>query len=193
MYLIVTMDNNSPVIWLTGMSASGKSTLADRLKNNIERYGYSVSIIDGDSVRDLDDTKLGFGIDDVRINNMRIAMLCNKQRERSDIVIVPVISPYKEVRLEVRDVLKPNFHLIYLETDINSLKDRDPKGLYAAADRGDINDLIGYSEVNPYDKLENPELVISTANGVSIEESFSELFNYISKTELINKHAFNSG
>ena len=106
------MNKSSPVIWLTGMSASGKSTLARKLKSRIEEKGYRVSIIDGDSVRDRDDTKLGFGLEDVRINNMRIASICNEKREDFDVVLVPVISPYDEIRVEVRKVLEPNFHLI---------------------------------------------------------------------------------
>jgi len=172
------------------MSASGKSTLADQLKEHLEQKEYTVSIIDGDSVRDLDDKKLGFGLDDVRINNMRIANLCNKNRKKYDVVIVPVISPYEEIRREVRKILEPNFHLVYLKTDIDSLKDRDPKGLYAAADRGEINDLIGYSTVNPYDEPVHPELVISTSKEISSEESFSTLFNYINKTVFIDKYLF---
>ena len=94
---------------------------------------------------------------------------------------MPVISPYEEVRIEIRTILEPNFHLVYLQADIESLKHRDTKGLYSAADRGDINDLIGYSEINPYDEPNSPELVISTANKVSLEESFSTLFDYVNK------------
>jgi len=184
------MNNNAPVIWLTGMSASGKTTIACRLKNSIEQQGFTVSIIDGDTVRGSDDEKLGFGFDDVRINNKRIAALCNEHREEFDVVIVPVISPYEEIRNEVRNTLEPNFHLIYLKTDIDSLKDRDPKGLYAAADHGKINNLIGYSDVNPYDEPHNPELVVSTANGISPDESFATIYNYINRTIFIDKYLF---
>jgi adenylyl-sulfate kinase len=173
------MNKNSPVIWLTGMSGSGKSTLANKLKKNIESKGYTISIIDGDSVRDADNKKLGFGLDDVRTNNMHIASLCNKYRSEFDLVVAPVISPYNKVREEVRNFIEPNFHLVYLQTDIDSLKNRDPKGLYASADRGDIIDLIGYSEVNPYDEPDNSELVISTANNISLEDSFATLLNYV--------------
>jgi|SaaInlStandDraft_7_1057024.scaffolds.fasta_scaffold16258_4 adenylyl-sulfate kinase len=175
------MSSDSAIIWLTGMSGSGKSTLANLLMRRIEKNGRKVLIIDGDSVRDGDDQKLGFGIGDVRINNTRIASICSNQRNEFDVVIVPVISPYEEVRIEIRTILEPNFHLVYLQADIESLKHRDTKGLYSAADRGDINDLIGYSEINPYDEPNSPELVISTANKVSLEESFSTLFDYVNK------------
>jgi adenylylsulfate kinase len=175
------MKDNSPVIWLTGMSGAGKTTLANLIDSNYKQKGYSVVIIDGDSVRDRDNVKLGFGLDDVRINNMRIASLCNEYRANFDIVIVPVISPYEEVREIVRKILSPNFHLVYLKANIGSLRDRDTKGLYAAADCGDIVDLIGYSSVNPYNKPHNPELIISTANSTSENNSFNMLANYIDK------------
>ncbi len=177
------MHRRSTVIWMTGMSGSGKSTISNLLKKKLEIDEYSVSIIDGDSVRDNDNDneKLGFGFDDVRINNTRIAHMCNNERVKYDIVIVPVISPYDIIRKEVRSVLQPNFHLIYLKTDILSLKARDPKGLYAAADRGEINDLIGYSDVNRYDEPHSAELVVSTESSVSLQKSYIYILNYINK------------
>jgi len=182
------MKHYAPVIWLTGMSASGKSTLAHQLKMRVEKYGYKTSIIDGDVVRERDDEKLGFGLDDVKINNMRIADICNIHRTKFDLVIVPVISPYEEVRNEVRKMLEPNFHLVYLKADINSLKDRDPKGLYAASDRGDITDLIGYSEINKYDEPKNAELTVYTGNGFMSKDSFITLFRYVNKVIFIDKY-----
>ncbi len=173
------MKKESPVIWLTGMSGSGKSTLASKVKSWADNAEYSISIIDGDSVRDSNKKKLGFNMADVRTNNIRIASRCREDRAKFDLVVVPVISPYEEVRIEVRDSLKPGFHLVYLKTDVDSLKERDTKGLYAASDRGEINDLIGYSKINPYDEPCNAELVISTSNTVSLNDSFDVLLGYI--------------
>ena len=180
------MNKDSHIIWLTGMSGSGKSTLANLIKKYFEEKKCVVSIIDGDFVRDNDEKQLGFGLNDVRINNMRIVSICNKQRANFDLIIVPVISPYNKIREEIRKQLKPNFHLIYLKADVDSLKDRDTKGLYAAADRGEINDLIGYSEVNPYDQPNNPELIISTSNKASVDESIDILISYINKEILVD-------
>ncbi|SVE45322.1 uncharacterized protein METZ01_LOCUS498176, partial [marine metagenome] len=111
--------------------------------------------------------------------NLRIAHMCQKLRKDFDVIIVPVISPYDDIRKKVRAVLEPNFHLIYLIADIESLKYRDTKGLYSASDKGLINDLIGYSNINPYDEPNNAELTIETGNHKSIQEVDRQLSNYI--------------
>ena len=81
--------------------------------------------------------------------------------ERVDLGMVKwVISPYDEIRKEVRNLLSPMFHLVFLKAGIESLRSRDTKGLYAAADRGEITDLIGYSKCNPYEIPTDAEIVI---------------------------------
>jgi adenylylsulfate kinase len=174
--------SKNPVIWLTGMSGSGKTTLANYLKDYLKTKDCEGVVIDGDSVRDLDKKKIGFGVDDVLMNNTRIASLCEDKRRKYDFVLVPVISPYEEVRQKIRKILEPNFHLVYLKTDIDLLKSRDTKGLYAAADRGEIKDLVGYSDVNPYDEPINPELIILMSNDQSVNNSFNIIFDYFKKT-----------
>ena len=171
--------NRIPIIWLTGMSGSGKSTLSARLKKQLQNKGYSVQIIDGDSIRDDYTTKLGFGRQDVLSNNLNIAQKCLELRNNCDVILVPVISPYQEVRREVRKLLNPNFHLIYLTTTLENLKKRDTKGLYAEADSGVINDLIGYSSTTPYEAPDDAELTIDTTNQKTIRESTTQLVNYI--------------
>ena len=173
--------SKNPVIWLTGMSGSGKTTLANYLKDYLKTKDCEGVVIDGDSVRDLDKKKIGFGVDDVLMNNTRIASLCEDKRRKYDFVLVPVISPYEEVRQKIRKILEPNFHLVYLKTDIDTLKERDTKGLYAAADKGIIDNLIGYSKINPYDEPINAEIVIQTSNHTSINKSKELLFCYIDK------------
>ena len=171
--------NRIPIIWLTGMSGSGKSTLSARLKKQLQKKGYSVQIIDGDSIRDDYTTKLGFGRQDVLTNNLNIAQKCLELRNNCDVILVPVISPYQEVRREVRKLLNPNFHLIYLTTTLENLKKRDTKGLYAEADSGVINDLIGYSNTTPYEAPDDAELTIDTTDQTTITESTTQLVNYI--------------
>jgi adenylylsulfate kinase len=174
------MSKEFSILWLTGMSGSGKSTLATHIQQMCESYKYKARIIDGDDIRDKDEKKIGFGYDDVLTNNLRIAELClNLKSEGIDVVIVPVISPYKEVRKKVKDLLTPFLHLIYVKADIESLKARDTKGLYLAADRGEIDNLIGYSSINPYNEPQNPSVVIEAGNDTPLDESKEKLLQYV--------------
>jgi len=162
------------------MSGSGKSTLAEYIKNTYQNEGYTVRIIDGDDIRDRDVEKLGFGRKDVEVNNLRIAKLCLDSKDSEfDLILVPVISPYDEVRKRTRSLLEPYYHLVYVETDIDSLKKRDTKGLYKAADQGLINNLIGYSEINPYDKPSDADFVINTNNNTLLNDSKQSLLGFV--------------
>ena len=162
------------------MSGSGKSTLAEYIKNTYQSEGYTVRIIDGDDIRDRDVEKLGFGRKDVEVNNLRIAKLCLDSKDSEfDLILVPVISPYDEVRKRTRSLLEPYYHLVYVEADIDSLKKRDTKGLYKAADQGLINDLIGYSEINPYDKPSDADFVVNTNNNTLLNDSKQSLLGFV--------------
>jgi len=173
-------QNSFNVIWLTGMSGSGKSTLASSVERFCKQNKFKVYTIDGDEVRDNDVEKLGFGYKDVLKNNLRIAELCLDLKGKGfNLVLVPVISPYEEIRNKVRSILEPHLHLVYVKADIDSLKKRDTKGLYALADKGVINNLIGYSEINPYDEPENANITIHTNNKVPIDKSRNKLLNYM--------------
>ena len=161
------------------MSGSGKSTLAEYIRDTYQKEGYSVSIIDGDDIRDKDAEKLGFGRQDVEVNNLRIARLCLESKDNGfDLILVPVISPYDEIRKITRSLLESYYHLVYVETDIDSLKKRDTKGLYKAADQGLINDLIGYSEINQYDKPSDADFVVNTDN-IPLSDSKQLLLGFI--------------
>jgi len=170
-------DNISPIFWLTGLSGSGKSTLSLSIKSFLSDYRFI--IIDGDAVRDKYVEKLGFSKKDVLKNNLLIADYCKEVRADYDAVLVPVISPYSDVRLKVKKILDPNFHLIYINSDLATLRDRDPKGLYSAADRGVLNDLIGYSELNPYDIPIRTNITINTSNGNSQYDSEIKIITYV--------------
>ena len=162
------------------MSGSGKSTLASSVEKFCKQNKFKVYTIDGDEVRDNDVEKLGFGYKDVLKNNLRIAELCLDLKDKGfNLVLVPVISPYEEIRNKVRSILEPHLHLVYVKADIDSLKKRDTKGLYALADKGVINNLIGYSEINPYDEPENANITIHTNNKVPIDKSRNKLLNYM--------------
>jgi adenylylsulfate kinase-like enzyme len=168
---------NAAVFWCTGMSGAGKSTLAEHAKTEMEKTGLSVLIVDGDTVRESYPEKLGFSGDDVRKNNLNIANICTNERKSYDAIIVPIISPSNEVRAIVREMLSENVYLIFVSSDIESLRERDPKGLYKDADLGRIVDLIGYSESNPYEIPSDADLIVDTSSNSDIQESkriFSE-------------------
>ena len=171
------------------MSGSGKSTLASSVERFCKQNKFKVYTIDGDEVRDNDVEKLGFGYKDVLKNNLRIAELCLDLKDKGfNLVLVPVISPYEEIRNKVRSILEPHLHLVYVKADIDSLKKRDTKGLYALADKGVINNLIGYSEINPYDEPANPELVVSTSSDIFVDDSFDEIFEYVNNFVFTNDY-----
>jgi adenylylsulfate kinase len=170
------------IVWLSGMSGAGKSTLAYYIKNICDDYGYTTRIIDGDDVREKDKKKLGFSYEEILINNMRIAKYCHALKDKKvNIAIVPVISPYEKIRKKVGDLLEPNLHLIYLKADIASLRKRDTKGLYLASDRGEINNLIGYSDFSPYEEPMKPSLIICTGEKNDINKSKEKILNYFER------------
>jgi adenylylsulfate kinase-like enzyme len=124
--------------------------------------------------------KLGFGRKDVEVNNLRIAKLCLESKDNGfELILVPVISPYDEVRKRTKSLLEPYYHLVYVEADIDSLKKRDTKGLYKAADQGLIHDLIGYSEINPYDRPSDSDFIVNTSNNTSLNDSKQALLEFI--------------
>ncbi len=166
-------------MWLTGMSGSGKTTLSSEVKIILQKQCYTVRIVDGDDVRNNYKKKLRFNRSDVMTNNMYIAQKCQDLRAECDVILAPVISPYNKARIKVRALLRPNFHLIYLKTNIDSLIARDPKGLYKSADDGLIKDLIGYSKTTPYEQPDDAELTIETNDENTIDASRMQLLRYI--------------
>jgi len=180
--MILEKKKDSKIFWCTGMSGAGKSTLADFAKIELEKSGVSVLILDGDVIRDKYSIPLGFGRDDVEKNNLNVVQICKDERVNYDVIIVPIISPIEKVREVIREKLSPNFYLIYIFSEIRSLKVRDTKGLYKKADNGEIKDLIGYSESNPYDDPLNFDLLVDTTHQSEINESKNQFINFVEKT-----------
>jgi len=170
------------IFWCTGMSGAGKSTLASYAFDKLKERGLQVYILDGDVVRENYDIQLGFGREDVERNNLNVARLCEIERGNYDIIIVPIISPIDIVRLAVRKLLSPEYYLIYIEANIDSLRKRDPKGLYEKAEKGEILDLIGYSDSNPYHIPTDADFVIDTSNSHEVEKSKKKFLNFLLKS-----------
>jgi adenylylsulfate kinase-like enzyme len=138
-------------------------------------------VVDGDKIRESYKEKLGFGKSDIEKNNMRIVAICEAERKNYDVLIVPVISPIDNIRKITRKRLKPLFSLIYISCDLNSLKTRDPKGLYAKADKGEIKNLIGYSASNPYDFPVDADFSLDTSLSVNPETSKEVFLEFVKK------------
>ena len=109
------------IFWFTGLSGSGKTTIASAAKTLLEEDGYSVLILDGDDVRNRLHTYLGFSREDIIKNNSQIVDLCLKYRKNYDIIMVPIISPYKTSRYYAYKKLNPGFYEVYCHADIDLL------------------------------------------------------------------------
>ena len=148
----------STVIWFTGLSGSGKSTIAAALKVELERNEQTVEILDGDAVRLKLHKHLGFSREDVRENNRLIAELTKKSS--ADVVLVPIISPYRADRAMARSLVSKKFVEVFVDTPLDECIKRDVKGLYKKAERGMITDMIGVH--TPYEKPEKADVVITS-------------------------------
>ncbi len=154
----------SLILWLTGLSGSGKTTISSGVKPLLESEGYSVLVLDGDDIRSRIHCQLGFTEKDIKENNLRIAELCKSYRNDFDVIIVSIISPYAVSRSQAREILQEPFCEIYLTADLNTVMKRDNKGLYAKSQRGEIENMVGYSKIVPYEVPENPDLFINSQN-----------------------------
>jgi len=146
-------------LWLTGLPGSGKSTLASLAAAELRRRGHRVEILDGDEVRTHLSKDLGFSKADRDANIRRIGYVCKLLSRNGVIAISAAISPYRETRDEVRNQHQ-RFVEVYVKCSLEKLVERDVKGLYAKALRGEIPSFTGVSD--PYEEPLNPELVIET-------------------------------
>jgi len=185
------MDNNiykkksGLILWFTGLSGSGKTTIAEKLSTHLEESNISAQIIDGDQIRTTHHRYLGFSERDIKKNNELIVNICVKERKIYDVVIVPIISPYRQSRREARIKLQPRFKEIYLSANIACVRERDVKGLYAKSDSGTIANMIGVSSSNPYQPPESPDLIIDTENE-NIQQSVEKLYPFTMKSLTID-------
>ena len=172
------MAKSSLVLWFTGMSGAGKTTIAENASAKLCENGLHPLILDGDAIRGSLHKHLSFSKEDIIENNRLISELCVQKMTEFDVIIVPIISPYKVSREKARVTIGAEFFEIYVETPLDTLIKRDSKGLYQKSLEGKIDNLIGFSKKNIYEKPENPDLTIST-NNQTIEESVSILMDRI--------------
>ena len=169
-------------VWFTGLSGSGKSTIAEMLFHEFQARGMKTEILDGDVVRQNLSKGLGFSKEDRDTNIRRIAFVANLLSRNGVPVITAAISPYREIRDEARQMMGERFVEAYVKASVETCEQRDVKGLYAKARAGEIKEFTGVSD--PYEPPENPELVIETEQQ-SAEESARQILAYLESRELI--------
>jgi len=158
------IKNQNPVcLWMTGLSGAGKSTLANALEQQLNGMGKHTYILDGDNLRHGLNSDLGFSEADRNENVRRAAEAAQLMVDAGLIVIVGLISPFKKERDWARSLFKDNqFKEIYISTSLQECEQRDVKGLYEKARRGEVKDFTGID--SPYESPENADVIIDTHN-----------------------------
>ena len=167
------------VLWFTGLSGSGKSTIANEVSYRLHKKGKLTYILDGDNVRHGLNKDLGFSPEDREENIRRISEVANLFADAGLITITAFISPYIKDRNFCRELVgKDRFIEIYARASIETCEKRDPKGLYKKAREGKIKDFTGVNA--PYEEPENPELIIDT-DKETIDESAEKVLKELKK------------
>lgn len=148
-------------MWLTGFSSAGKSTIAQALTKQLEARGRTVTLLDGDVVRTHLSRGLGFSKQDRDANILRIGFVASEIVRHDGIAVVAAVSPYEATRNEVREMIgHDRFVLVHVATPLEVCEQRDVKGLYAKARRGELKGLTGIDD--PYEAPASPDMKFST-------------------------------
>lgn len=147
------------ILWFTGLSGSGKTTISKALEPELRARGCKVEILDGDVIRTNLSKGLGFSKEDRDTNILRIGFVANLLSRNGVVAITAAISPYRAIRDEVR-AIEPNFVEIYVKASLEVCESRDVKGLYAKARAGEIKGFTGIDD--PYEEPLNPEIICDT-------------------------------
>jgi len=175
----------APIVWLTGLSAAGKSTIARGVRERLTQSGARVEVLDGDSMRESVCRGLGFSREDRDESVRRIACVAELLSRHDVTVIVAAISPYREARAAVRARLA-NLVEVHVHCPLDVLEARDPKGLYARARRGEISNFTGISD--PYEAPSNPDVFLNTAHQ-DAEESISTVLRFLNDRAKLHSYA----
>lgn len=170
-------------IWLTGLSGSGKSTIAVAAEKALSERGRLTYILDGDNIRHGLNANLGFSPEDRTENIRRIGEVSKLFTDAGVIVFSSFISPYRADRDAVRKIMgEGDFIEVYVNASVETCEGRDVKGLYKKARAGEIPEFTGISA--PYEEPEKPEVVLDT-NGQTVDQSVAELVAYLEKSGYI--------
>lgn len=180
--------HKSVIIWFTGLSGAGKSTVAHALEDRLHKNKIRTFVLDGDNIRRDLCKDLGFSDDDRTENIRRIGEVSKLMMEAGVIVLTAFISPFIKDRQIVRELsAKGEFIEVYCDASLDVCETRDVKGIYKKARTGEITEFTGIS--SPYEQPNNPEIVLDTANQ-SVENAVDSIIAYLSERQIITiKHS----
>ena len=167
------MKQKGVAVWFTGFSGAGKSTIAEALAKKLKSEGYQLEVLDGDEIRENLTKDLGFSKEDRDTNIRRIGFVAKLLARNGVIVLVPVISPYRAIREEMRAKIG-NFVEVFVNAPLSVCEERDVKGLYKQVRAGKIKQFTGIDD--PYEPPNNPEIECRT-DLEELSESVDKIFN----------------
>ena len=175
-------DDKGFTLWFTGLSGAGKTTISKIVEDQLRDRGSRVEILDGDVVRENLSKGLGFSKEDRDINIRRIAFVADLLSRNGVPVITAAISPYREIRDEARELMGDRFIEVFVKASVEVCAERDVKGLYEKAFKGEIKEFTGVSD--PYEPPLNAEIVLDTEHQTA-EESAAKLLTLLEERQLI--------
>jgi adenylylsulfate kinase len=179
----VLLKQKGVLLWFTGLSASGKSTVANEVTNRLHQIGKLTYVLDGDNIRHGLNKNLGFSPEDREENIRRISEVGNLFSDAGLITTTAFISPYRKDRDFARELLGDGrFIEIFVKASVDICEQRDPKGLYKKAKSGEIKEFTGISA--PYEEPLKPEIVLD-ADTMTIEEEVEMVINYLKEKKII--------
>ncbi len=164
------------VLWFTGLSGSGKSTISEKVYARLKEEGYEVEHLDGDAVREVFPTT-GFSKEERDSHVKRVGFVASLLQKHGVFVVASFISPYQDARDFVRDMCE-DFTEVFISTPLEECERRDVKGLYEKARKGEIDNFTGISD--PYEEPKNPELDIDTTD-ITPEEGVQQVIDYLKR------------
>ena len=178
------LGHGSAVVWLTGLSGSGKSTIAHEVEKQLMEAGVHSYVLDGDNIRSGLNKDLGFSDEDRKENIRRIGEVARLLADAGLVVITAFISPFRQERDMARALVRPGrFQEVYLKCPLDLCEERDPKGLYKKARCGEISEFTGID--SPYEEPVDPELVLDTG-AFSVEKCARAILELLKKAEVIS-------
>jgi sulfate adenylyltransferase len=173
-------------VWFTGLSGAGKSTIAEILTDLLQEYGRHVTLLDGDVVRTHLSKGLGFSKEDRDINIRRIGFVASEIVRHGGVAVCAAISPYRATRNDVRNMMGSHHYVeVFVDTPLDVCEQRDVKGLYIKARRGEIKGFTGIDD--PYEEPNNPEIALDTVNYTPLENAQAILELLIQRGAVISQ------